>query len=214
MNLIKKCRCNEKNIEIAMLLGMAIALFCASFCCFAEDYSNITGTVFRLHILANSDASDDQLLKLKVRDAVLEENSYIFENSHTAEEASLLALMHMDEIKCTAERIIAENGVNYDVKCEVTEMWFDNRIYDTVTMPAGKYKALRIIIGEAKGKNWWCVMFPQLCLPSVTNVDEALDEYGDVFTKEEINILKNPCNYKCKFYLLELFNKLKNTMWK
>ena len=201
---------NEKKIELAMLLGMAISVFCAGFCGFASDYKDITDTVFRLHILANSDSEEDQALKLKVRDAVLEESAYLFENNSSAEESAAAAEAHLDEIKHTAERVIAENGGNYSVECEVTEMEFDNRVYDSITMPAGEYTALRITIGEAKGKNWWCVMFPPLCLPAVTNIDEALEEYGDVFTKEELDMLQNPENYECKFYFLELIDKIKN----
>lgn len=205
-----KVTINKKQAELALLLGMAISVFCAGFCGFAADYSDITDTVFRLHILANSDSESDQSLKLKVRDAVLEKSAYLFENNASAEESARAAEEHLDEIRQTAEQVIAENGADYSVKCEVTEMYFDNRVYGTVTMPAGEYTALRITIGEAQGKNWWCVMFPPLCLPAVTNIDEALEECGDVFTAEEIDMLKNPENYECKLYIVELFNKLKD----
>lgn len=201
---------NKKQAELALLLGMAISVFCAGFCGFAEDYDNITDTVFRLHILANSDSEADQALKLKVRDAVLEKSAYLFENNASAEESARAAEEHLDDIRKTAEQVISENGSDYSVNCEVTEMYFDNRVYGTVTMPAGEYTALRITIGEAQGKNWWCVMFPPLCLPAVTNIDEALEECGDIFTAEEIDMLKNPGNYECKFYIVELFNKLKS----
>ena len=205
-----KISINKKQAELALLLGMAISVFCAGFCGFAEDYDNITDTVFRLHILANSDSEADQALKLKVRDAVLEKSAYLFENNASAEESARAAEEHLDEIRQTAEQVISENGSDYSVNCEVTEMYFDNRVYGTVTMPAGEYTALRITIGEAQGKNWWCVMFPPLCLPAVTNIDEALEECGDIFTAEEIDMLKNPENYECKFYIVELFNKLKS----
>ncbi len=205
-----KVTINKKQAELALLLGMAISVFCAGFCGFAADYRDITDTVFRLHILANSDSEADQSLKLKVRDAVLEKSAYLFENNASAEESARAAEEHLDEIRQTAEQVIAENGADYSVKCEVTEMYFDNRVYGTVTMPAGEYTALRITIGEAQGKNWWCVMFPPLCLPAVTNIDEALEECGDVFTAEEIDMLKNPENYECKLYIVELFNKLKD----
>ncbi|MGN0674843.1 MAG: stage II sporulation protein R [Oscillospiraceae bacterium] len=205
-----KISINKKQAELALLLGMAISVFCAGFCGFAEDYRDITDTVFRLHILANSDSEADQALKLKVRDAVLEKSAYLFEDNASAEESAKAAEEHLDEIRQTAEQVISENGSDYSVNCEVTEMYFDNRVYGTVTMPAGEYTALRITIGEAQGKNWWCVMFPPLCLPAVTNIDEALEECGDVFTAEEIDMLKNPENYECKFYIVELFNKLKS----
>lgn len=201
---------NVKNAELALLIGMAVTIFCAGFCGFEESYSDITETVFRLHILANSDSEADQQLKLKVRDAVLEETSYIFEGKGSAKESAEAAEKHLSEIKSVAERVIMENGYDYSVQCEVTDMDFDCRVYDKITMPAGHYKALRITIGEADGKNWWCVMFPPLCLPAVTNIDEALAECDGVFTAEELDMLQNPENYECRFYILELLEKLKD----
>ena len=200
----------HRQAELALLFGMAASVFCAGFCGFARDYKDITDTVFRLHILANSDSEADQQLKLKVRDAVLENCSYIFEDTVSAEEAVCAARSHMDEIQRTAEKVIAENGADYPVSCEVTEMEFNKRVYDSITMPAGRYSALRITIGSAEGKNWWCVMFPPLCLPAVTNTDEALEEWDGVFTEEELDMLSNAENYECRFYFLELCRKIKD----
>lgn len=205
-----KDKIRKKQAELALLLGMAAAVFCAGFCGFAEDYSDITDTVFRLHILANSDSEADQQLKLKVRDAVLENCSYIFEDTGSAEEAAAAAEKHMEEIQSIAEQVISENGADYPVRCRITEMEFDKRIYDSITMPAGNYLALRITIGNAEGKNWWCVMFPPLCLPAVTNTDEFLEELDGVFTEEELDMLRNPENYECRFYFLELYEKIRN----
>jgi len=192
-----------KYAELAMLLGMAFSVFCAGFCGFAEDYRDITQTVFRLHILANSDSEEDQSLKLKVRDAVLEENSDIFENCKSAEEAAAAAREHMDEIKASAERVLAENGAGYGAECGIAKMRFDDRVYEDMTMPAGEYLALRVTLGEAGGKNWWCVMFPPLCLPAVSG--EAAEE---VFSPEELDILEDRESYECRFYFLELLEKL------
>ncbi len=194
--------------EISLILGMAAAVFCAGFCNFEKAYEDITETVFRLHIPANSDSPQDQNLKLKVRDAVLEETAYLFENSHSAEEAAQAARENLPLIQSIAENTLRENGCDLPVRCEVTKMEFDTRVYDSVTMPAGEYSALRISIGSGHGKNWWCVMFPPLCLPAVTNIDEALSEYDGVFTAEELDMLEEPQNYQCRFYILELLQKL------
>lgn len=194
-----------KRLELAMLIGMIIAVFSTGFCSFAEEYEDITDTVFRLHILANSDSPEDQELKLKIRDAILNECSYLFENCNNAEESAEIAEKNMKLIKETAERVVFENGKSYAIDCEIDEMFFDKRVYNSITMPAGEYTALRIKIGEAKGKNWWCVMFPPLCIPVATGV---IEEYDDVFTAEEIEMLNNPENYECKFYILELIDKL------
>ncbi len=196
---------NGKYAELAMLLGMAFSVFCAGFCGFAEDYRDITQTVFRLHILANSDSEEDQSLKLKVRDAVLEENSDIFEDCKSAEEAAAAAREHIDEIKSSAEKVLAENGAGYGAECGIAKMRFDDRVYGDMTMPAGEYLALRVTLGDAEGKNWWCVMFPPLCLPAVSG--EAAEE---VFSPEELDILEDRESYECRFYFLELLEKLRN----
>lgn len=196
---------NGKYAELAMLLGMAFSVFCAGFCGFAEDYRDITQTVFRLHILANSDSEEDQSMKLKVRDAVLEENSDIFEDCKSAEEAAAAAREHIDEIKSSAEKVLAENGAGYGAECGIAKMRFDDRVYGDMTMPAGEYLALRVTLGDAEGKNWWCVMFPPLCLPAVSG--EAAEE---VFSPEELDILEDHESYECRFYFLELLEKLRN----
>lgn len=207
-------RYEARKIELSLILGMAIAVFCAGFCNFAKEYEGITDTVFRLHILANSDSEEDQALKLKVRDAVLEETGYIFADKASAGESAAAAKENLEAIHQIAERTIRENGYDYSVNCEVTEMRFDSRVYDSLTMPAGEYSALRITIGSAEGKNWWCVMFPPLCVPAVTDIDEALAEYDGVFTEEELDMLHNPENYECRFYFLELLQKAKEHMHK
>ena len=173
--------------EISILLGMAAAVFCAGFCNFTDEYNSLTDTVFRLHIPANSDSYGDQAVKLKVRDAVLEKTADIFKDKHSAAEAAAAAEENLELIRQTAEDTLHEYGLSYPVKCEVTKMHFDTKVYDTITMPAGEYSALRITIGSGKGKNWWCVMFPPLCLPAVTNVDDALKEYDGVFTADELS---------------------------
>lgn len=202
------------QIELSLIIGMAVSVFCAGFCNFADEYRGITDTVFRLHILANSDSEEDQALKLKVRDAVLEETGYIFADKNSAAESAAAAEENLYAIQQIAERVIRENGYDYSARCEVTEMEFDSRVYDSLTMPAGEYSTLRITIGSAEGKNWWCVMFPPLCIPAVTNIEEALAEYDGVFTEEELEMLHNPENYECRFYILELLKKAEEYLHK
>ncbi len=194
--------------ELSLIIGMAAAVFCAGFCDFTREYEGITDTVFRLHIPANSDSPEDQALKLMVRDAVLAEASDIFENCSSASEAAAAAEKDLDRIRSIAEQTLRANGCSDEVRCEVTKMHFGDRVYDSLTMPAGDYSALRITIGSGNGQNWWCVMFPPLCIPAVTNIDEALNDCGGVFTEEEINILSDPENYRCRFYILDLLQRL------
>ncbi len=159
----------------------------------------------RLHILANSDSEADQELKLKVRDAILEKSPTLFEGSLSLEDAVASAEASLDEIKATAEEEIFANGYNYSVKVYLCDMFFETREYEEFTLPAGQYKALRIEIGAAKGKNWWCVLFPALCIPA--SQDSA--ELEDVFTESEISAVTQP-KYKAKFAIVELFERLKN----
>ena len=142
------------KLDIAFLLGLIIAIIISSVNSFAKDLENISESVLRFHILANSDSQEDQDLKLKVRDAILEETADLFEEGHTRLEVEQIALDNLSGIQEIAERVIAENGYNYSVKCELTYMEFDARTYDTITLPAGYYDAIRITIGEAKGHNW------------------------------------------------------------
>ena len=173
-----------------------------------NDYNEITENVFRLHILANSDSEEDQALKLKVRDEILSRTSYIFEGAGSALNAAEAAEINIGEIEAAARETVLSSGYDYDVRCEVTDMYFTKRVYDNITMPEGYYKALRVNIGEAEGKNWWCVMFPPLCLPAVTNIDDVLADYNGVFTEEEIEMLQSPDKYEVKFYFVELYYKI------
>ncbi len=201
-----------KKLELAMLIGMVITIIFTGLTAFADEYNGITENVFRLHILANSDTDEDQALKLKVRDEILVQTSYIFEDKISANDAALIASEHLDEIQLIAQNTIRKNGYDYSVSCEVTDMYFTTRVYNDITMPQGIYKALRITIGEAEGKNWWCVMFPPLCLPAVTNIDDVLADYSDVFTDEEIEMLHNPEKYEARFFFVDLYYKIRDIL--
>jgi stage II sporulation protein R len=194
-------------IEAAALCGLIITIFITSLTTFAADYNNITDKILRFHILANSDSVADQALKLEVRDAVLSGTANIFENPRNKEEAVAAAKKALPEICRIAEETIANAGFDYVVSAEVTEMEFDTRVYGDITMPAGDYTAIRVTIGEAEGKNWWCVMFPQLCLPAFTK-EEAIDVFNNYLTESEKDILRNPRKYKGKFFFVELWKKI------
>ena len=176
---------------------------------FQAACSDISDSVFRLHILANSDSEADQKLKLKVRDRLLEYSQTLFEQAKTKEEAESLIAAHLRELADIASNEIAENGFNYPVRAEITRMYFTTRHYENYTLPSGTYDALRITIGEGKGHNWWCVMFPSLCIN--TDVD------GDRKTKEtlgeqEYGVVKNE-KREYKFFIVELFEKIRSSFF-
>lgn len=189
------------KIEAACLIGIVLTLLCGNLEKTASVRDKITDNVLRLHILANSDSDEDQSLKLKVRDELLRRCPELFSGEGIAQAADI-ARKKLDELTEAARRIIKENGFDYPVTAGVTDMRFDKRNYDGFTMPAGKYTALRVEIGEAAGRNWWCVMYPPLCLPA------AEEKAEDYFDSEQCDILENPEKYEVRFKILELVESL------
>lgn len=194
-----------KTIEKALLAGFFITIL-FNLTGFANKCESISDKVFRLHILANSDSKEDQELKLKVRDRVLKETSSLFKSAHCKEDAKKLALENIDNIKKIAEDEIHINGFSYNAKVEVVDMFFDTRQYDNIKLPAGSYNALRILIGQGKGHNWWCVMFPQLCIGSATEEDNI----NNILPEDQASIVDNSENYEVKFKVVECFYKIKS----
>jgi len=155
-------------------------------------------------VLANSDSEEDQQLKLKVRDALLKSGKNIFDGSLTRENAEEKIKEEKEILIETAEKVIEENGFDYDVEITVTEEFFTTRTYENVTLPAGKYMALRVLIGESAGKNWWCVMFPPLCIPT------AQPDINLFFTEDEIKLVESDPKYEPRFKIVEIYESLKN----
>lgn len=145
---------------------------------FYQSSRELSDDVLRVHILANSNSAADQSLKLSVRDKVVEGCSSFYIDCNDKDEAMGITLRHIDDIKEIAKREIRSRGFDYAVKAEVTQMYFNTRYYDDFTMPAGIYDALRITIGEGDGDNWWCVMYPSLCVGAACE-DEMKDELSE-----------------------------------
>ena len=165
-----------KGFESLLLIGLVFTLFSSGVNKTVAAGNEIRSETLRLHIIANSDSEEDQQLKLKIRDAVLEATGELFAEVSGKTEAVAAAEYSANDIKEIAEKTIAEEGFDYPVQVEVTEMWFETRSYEGFTLPAGDYDAVRIIIGEGEGKNWWCVMYPALCIPGA---EKPLEKYGD-----------------------------------
>lgn len=189
-----------------LLVFLFVTIF--SFTSFANECDEIRQSVLRLHILANSDSKEDQALKLKVRDAVLKEGSDIFNNASDRETAQQRIEKNSDRLVAIAKRVIEENGYDYDVQIKFSNEFFNTRTYDDVTLPAGMYDAVRILIGSGEGKNWWCVMFPPMCLPAA----ESSAQIDDVLTENEVKIVKSNPEYEVRFKIVEVFEKIKNSI--
>ena len=170
---------------------------------FEAQCSEISEDVFRLHILANSDSEEDQSLKLKVRDEVLEYTEDLFNSASSKEEAEKIISDNLQSISNVAYRTLSENGYDYTVTAEITNMYFATRYYESFTLPSGMYDALRITIGEGEGHNWWCVMYPSICISSVEDKDSKAKE---ALNDEEYDIVRNE-QYQYKFKIVEMFEK-------
>lgn len=194
------------RLMAALAIGLAFSIGVSSFSAFARDCEGIRGSVLRFHILANSDSAADQELKLAVRDRILELDSRLFEGAQTLSEAKQAAQRQLDLIQKTALDEIRSRGYDYEVSAELTNMYFSTREYEAFTLPAGYYDAVRITIGEGKGHNWWCVLYPPLCLPAA----ETGRELGDVLTDEELAVVEGKNEYQFRFALVELFEKIKD----
>lgn len=152
----------------------------------------IAGEILRFHVIANSDSKEDQALKLKVRDAVVEYMKDLLEGAEDLEETKGRVAERLAGIEELAMRIVEKEQAGYPVHAELTERYFPRKSYGDCTFPAGRYEALRICIGKAEGKNWWCVLFPNLCfVDSIHAVvpEEQKKELKNVLTEEEYESL-------------------------
>ena len=166
-----------------------------------EAEGEIYEDTLRLHILANSDSEEDQALKLNIRDRVLEKYGSMLKVDNSISEAKNKTETLLPDIKHDVEVWIAELGYDYTAEAYLGEEWYDTREYESFTLPAGNYVSLRIIIGSGEGKNWWCVMYPPLCLDMATESSPADDGITD-YSKEEISLIQNG-KYQIKFKILE-----------
>lgn len=183
----------------------------------AKDYAmtmatGLSESVIRFHVLANSDTTDDQLLKENVRDAVLMYMEPILSDSPSIDETRKRISQHQDEITAVARQIIKNWGKDYSVRTELAHEDFPTKTYGDIVFPAGNYEACRIIIGEGKGQNWWCVMFPPLCYVDVaTGVVplEGKEELKENLTKEQYDIVAFQADkpYDVRFKIVEWLGK-------
>lgn len=195
----------NKSFKLFSVLFLAAIIAFSYISPFVKTSENISSEVFRLHILANSDSDEDQALKLKVRNEVLNCGESLFKNCSSLSEAVEIGKENTELFKNAAQKCIIENGYAYPVKVYVDKEYFNTRKYNQITMPGGVYNALKIEIGQAKGHNWWCVMFPAICLPGVS--EDEIDQY---LSDDEIELLNSGNKYKIRFKIVEIYEKLKS----
>ena len=194
----------SKKIKISVTVGIVVAIL-FSICSFAKTSEEIRSDVLRLHVIANSDTSVDQNLKLRLRDYLLQEGKDIFNGSVNVENAVEKIEPVLPELEKSAKAFVNRAGFDYDVKISLSNEYFTTRTYETVTLPAGKYLALRVVIGSGEGHNWWCVMFPPMCVPAA----DKKDEIENVFSEKEIKLVESKPKYEPRFKVVEIYEQLK-----
>ena len=189
-----------KNLSKAVVCGFLITLT-LGLCGFSGRCDVIRSSVLRLHILANSDSETDQQLKLMVRDAIQNEAGYIFDGAENIDDATGIVEQERERLLTIARRVVREQGYDYAVELVVMQEYFETRTYDEVTLPAGTYTTVKIIIGEGEGKNWWCVLFPCMCLPAA----QESSELSKVLDDSEVKLAQSNPQYEVRFKVVEWF---------
>ena len=208
----------KKKLNFIFILTILVFIYIAllSFNYSKAISSNLSDSVFRLHIIANSDSSADQELKLKVRDNIINYMNTLTSSSSDKKDVISIVNNHLDSFKEIALNTIKENGYNYDVNIEIGNFHFPTKSYGDISFPAGNYDALKIEIGDAIGQNWWCVLFPPLCfVNSSTGVvpDDSKNTLKENINSESYEIISegnnsndNTSDIKIKFKIIEFFN--------
>lgn len=195
---------SRKRLELALLFGLisAILLSVSNFNATCDD---LRTNVLRLHIIANSDSIEDQALKLKVRDEILAKTGEMFEKTDNLSDAKQQAQNSLNEFEKIANEVILNNGYNYKATATVGKADFSTREYEDFTLPAGEYPSLIITLGEGEGKNWWCVVFPAVCIPAASkhHLNESTND-------KSAKVAENPQRYVMRFKTVEIYEKIKN----
>ncbi len=185
-----------KKWELSILTGLIIAIIITQFSAFALACQEVRQDTLRLHVRAHSNSEEDQACKLAVRDAVIEQFGEQLSHSENIEHSIITARALQLQITNAAQEIVASMGFDYDVNVNIQEEYFSVIEYDNFTLPAGTYYALSIEIGSALGENWFCVLYPALCLPSAMENSEM-----EIYSSGQEKAIKSP--YEIKFALLE-----------
>ncbi len=204
---------NLIKISIIILLLLVVGAWLISYT-YAEDVNaGLSQNLVRLHVVANSDSASDQALKLKVRDAVIEFMKDKLANTKNINETRSIIKANIDEIEEISMKVVKENNFNYNVKASMGNYSFPTKTYGDIALPAGEYQALKVVIGEGTGANWWCVLFPPLCFIDATHgaiPDSVKQDLKTSLSTEEYKLITTADNsedipVKIKFKLVEFF---------
>ena len=194
--------------EAALMAGVAIALLSGLW--LDGEQAALADKVLRLHVIANSDTQADQALKLEVRDRILTEAGDLLEGSGSVKEAAQVLQAAQAELEAARGAAVRAAGCDYSVTASLEEdVWFPTKEYTDFALPQGRYTALRVVIGEGGGQNWWCVVFPPLCLGSVTETVQEAAGLGELEEGDVALMTGESEGYVVKFKAIELWEGLK-----
>lgn len=207
------------NKKTGIIIIICTMIFGGIFFSVSDVYKNqkaYKDELIRFHVLANSDSPEDQALKLKVRDEVISKLNPKFEKSKSLNESRQIIKENLEEVKEVALEVISNNGYDYGVTATLADVNFPTKNYGSITLPAGNYEALRIVIGDGDGANWWCVLFPPLCFIDMEKglTDENTKaEMKSVLTEDEFNMIytkkEEELPLKLKFKIVEVIESTK-----
>ena len=195
--------------RVGICLILAAFVWCGTL---IADRERLNEELIRLHVVANSDSDEDQSIKLRVRDAVTESLQNDLAKVADVDEAKAYLQENLPKIQAVANETLEALGCNYEAVVTLCRETFDTRYYDTFTLPAGVYEALRITIGEGEGHNWWCVVFPSLCIPATSEGFET-EAVGAGFPDSLTGALTGEEEYEVRFYLLDALGKLESRLF-
>lgn len=196
-----------KRWELALLFGVLCILAAGSW--LGEEQQELADSVIRFHVIANSDSREDQALKLAVRDRVLEQAQAVYPENATLPQARAALEGALDQLAQAGQAVVEEQGYDYQVTARMEQCWFPTKEYNGFALPAGEYTALRVVIGEGQGQNWWCVAFPPLCLGAAGETVDTAAQAG-YFTPEQVSLVtEENTGYVLKFKGMELLGELK-----
>lgn len=198
----------RRDIALLCVVSIFISLYGAySLVFFAKAADTVRNDVVRLHILANSDSGEDQEVKLLVRDALLRENEALSKGYVTTEEAEEYFRKAKDDLVAVANRVLEEQGFSYTATVTLGEEYYETRQYGELTFPAGVYTSLRVVLGKGEGHNWWCVMFPPLCVPAAGEI-KTRKGGTDNMSPNSKKVVEE--KYEVKFKIVEIYEGLRN----
>ena len=202
---------NLKRWELALMFGLLFGLLGGFW--LDREQSQLADRVIRFHVIANSDSPEDQALKFQVRDRVLAETEAFYPEHATLEEAKRALEVHLEELAAAGRAVVEEVGRSEPVTARLERCWFPTKEYDGFALPAGEYTALRVVIGEGQGQNWWCVAFPPLCLEAASETVDEAAAAGYFSPDQAALITEEDRGYVLKFKSMELLGEWKGFLF-